>query len=93
MSAPNSSGRWSAGEAKVLSITSRAADAPDEVARSRMTSAAAAMSVTFSSGFDGVSSQTSLVRALSPSHSASGSPARSTYRASPAPAGRCTRSK
>ena len=59
----------------------------------RRIAAAAAMSVTLSSGLDGVSSHTRRVRAVRPSQSASGWPARSTYRASPAPAGRWTRSK
>ena len=57
-SAPSSSGRWIAGEANVLSITSSGGGGrPAPPARWRI-AAAAAMSVTLSSGFDGVSSQT-----------------------------------
>ena len=75
MSAPSSSGRWSAGDANVLSMTSSGRARPACAARSREDRPpTAAMSVTLSSGFDGVSSQTSRVRSLSPSHSASGSP-------------------
>ena len=52
-----------------------------------------AMSVTFSSGFDGVSNQTIRVRSSSVAASPAAPPAaRSTYRAS-TPRGRATRSK
>ncbi len=93
MSAPSSSGRWSAGDANVLSTTIRGGAWPAWAARSRTRAAEAAMSVTLSSGFDGDSNQTRRVRSVRPSHSASGPDARSTYVAPAAPAGRCTRSK
>ena len=77
-SAPSSSGRWRAGEANVLSMTrsgARATRLGGELAdRPRRPSA---MSVTLSSGLDGVSSQTRRVAAVSPSQRASGPEARS----------------
>ena len=62
MSAPSSSGRWRYGDANVLSTTTIA---PTSCAAS----AAASMSIMFSSGFVGDSSQT--IRVLSSRWSAS----------------------
>ena len=78
MSAPIVSGRCRAGEANVLSTTIKGAAAPASAARRATASAAPEMSTTFRCGFDGVSNQTSRVRSVSASQSASGPADRST---------------
>ena len=83
MSAPSSSGRWSAGDANVLSTTS-SGGARRLRGPSRIVAATPAMSATLSSGLDGVSSQTRRVALVSASQSGSGPEARSTYFASAA---------
>ena len=72
-----SSGRWSAGEANVLSTTISGRRPPCSARRATV-AATAAISTTLSSGFDGVSNQTSRVLSVSASQSASGPEARST---------------
>ena len=57
-SAPSSRGRWRAGEAKVLSTTRSGAATTRLGGDRRSSRATAAMSVTLSSGLDGVSNQT-----------------------------------
>ena len=66
-SAPSTSGRCRAGVANVLSTTTRAPC-------SWVTAHTAPMSTIFSSGFDGVSIQTSFVAGVSAADSASRSP-------------------
>ena len=78
MSAPSVSGRWSAGEANVLSTTIERPPAALAPRAASTVAATAAMSTTLSSGFDGVSNQTSRVLSVSASHSTSGPAARST---------------
>ena len=78
MSAPIVSGRWRAGDANVLSTTISGRRPPSAARRSTV-AATAAMSTTLSSGFVGVSNQTSRVRSDSASQSTSGPAARSTY--------------
>ena len=76
MSAPIVSGRWSAGEANVLSTTT-SGRRPPSASRRATVAATAAMSTTLRCGFDGVSNQTSRVRSVIASQSTSGPPARS----------------
>ena len=77
MSAPIVSGRCSAGDANVLSTTT-SGRRPPSAARRATVATVSAMSTTLSSGFDGVSNQTSRVRSVSASQRTSGPAARST---------------
>ena len=77
MSAPSSNGRWSAGDANVLSTTTSGRPPPSAPRRATVATVAT-MSTTLRCGFDGVSNQTSRVRSESASHRASWPDARST---------------
>ena len=78
MSAPSARGCWMAGEANVLSMTMSGRRPPAWAARCPTTLAVPAMSMSFSSGFVGVSNQTRRVLSVSASQSTSGPAARST---------------